>query len=126
MQLKSQAKLDQDFFNENCNLKDPTISFEEMAKQLTNLPHSKRSFIEDKSGPRHHFQLMCYLNKTMQTTTPLLYPDYPEFHEVFANETYPTTTTTTPPFPSHKVFQHFQQLHPPPNRPYHYRHKHDA
>ncbi len=113
MQLKGQAKRDQDFFDENCNLKNPTISFEEMAKRLTYLPRSKCSFIEDKSGPRRHFQLMCYLNKTMQTTTPLPYPDYPEFHKVFANETYPTTATTTPPPPSHKVFQHLPTALPP-------------
>jgi hypothetical protein len=58
----------------------------------------------------------------MQTTTPLPYPDYPEFHEIFVNETFPTTTTTTPPPPSHKVF-HNPATAPPPNLPYPYRHK---
>jgi hypothetical protein len=61
----------------------------------------------------------------MQTTTPLPYPDYPEFHEVFVNETFPTTTTTTPPPPSHKVF-HSPSIAPPLDLPYPYRHKRDT
>jgi hypothetical protein len=68
---------------------------------------------------------MCYLNKTVQTTTSVPYLDYPEFHEVFVNETYPTTTTNTTPPPLHRVFHHLL-IAPPPDLPYLYRHKRNA
>ena len=57
--------------------------------------------------------LLCHLRKNHQTTTPLPYPDYPEFHAIFQNDTHPTTTTTTTPQPSHQVFSNHTTLPPP-------------
>ena len=125
MRQKALAERELDLFHENCTLKDPSVSFENVTKILTHLDRKKRSLVHDLSSPRRQFQMLCYLNMTMQTTTPLPYPDYPEFHEVFVNETFPTTTTTTPPPPSHKVF-HSPPAAPPPNLPYPYRRKRDT
>ena len=65
--------------------------------------------------PRRRQALInCHLLKLHRTTTPLPYPDYPEFHAVFVNESYPLTTTTTTPAPTHNVFLDFS-TEPPPN-----------
>ena len=70
--------------------------------------------IIDLEPRRRQALLNCHLLKLHQTTTPLPYPDYPEFHAVFVNETYPHTTTTPTPAPSHNVFHDFS-TEPPPN-----------
>ena len=70
--------------------------------------------IQDLEPKRRQALVNCHLLKLHQTTTPLPYPDYPEFHAVFVNESFPLTTTTTTPAPTHQVFLQYT-TQPPPN-----------
>ena len=70
--------------------------------------------------------LKCHLRKQQTTTTtPAPYPDYPDFHEIFSNDTYPPTSTTTTPRPNlHQAFETFPKQ--PPPSPYISRHTRDT
>ena len=125
--------IDGDAFDANCDLKNSTHNLTSLypfdfrptrtGKQLLPKWHS---LLKEKEKLRRQELLLCHLRKQQTTTTtPAPYPDYPDFHEVFSNDTYPSTTSTTTPAPSfHAAFPTLYR-EPPPS-PYLDRHTRDT
>ena len=115
-----------DLFDANCDVKNATTPLQKLypfstsTKRNLALYHGHLRRLEAK---RREELLKCHLRKqqTTTTTTQAPYPDYPEFHEIFSNDTYPPTTTTTTPSPNfHQTFETFPN--DPPPSPYSNRH----
>ena len=82
---------------------------------ITRFYMANLEIIRKHEGIRRQWQMYNYTKhlNSLHTTTTESYPDYPEFHEVFLNETYPGTTTPTPDISHfHALLNHTTE--PPP------------
>ena len=117
--------VDGDLFDADCNVKNATTPLQSLYPFSTRNKRNLAIFQGDlrlRETKRREELLKCHLRKQQTTTTTQApYPDYPEFHEIFSNDTYPPTTTTTTPSPNfHQTFETFPN--DPPPSPYSNRH----
>ena len=110
--------VDGDLFDKDCNVKNTSTPLNPLYppsfRTKRNLAFWQQN-LANKERKRREELLKCHLLKQQTTTTtPMPYPDYPDFHEIFANDSYPVTTTTTTPKPNlHRTF-HSVSHDPPP------------
>ena len=109
--------VDGDLFDNDCNVKNTSTPLNPLYPPSF---RTKRSLafwqqnLANKERKRREELLKCHLRKQQTTTTTAMpYPDYPDFHEIFANDSYPITTSTTTPKPNlHRTF--YAVTHDPP------------